>query len=624
MKGLFKLTLFHIKLLLGNVNSAKATAFILLTVLSATSAFGINLPFINNGIPFEVSLKSIQDKTQYKALIDSIQDGIDTQRTQNITLRQYTDPDKIARFEKDIIRKILKSQGYYRFLIDSKLIPKKTQHTDPKAKHTHNIDKIVYQLTPGKQYKVNEITFNLDSNIRLNDLPSLDIQVGDALIAKNVLTSVDTLRRYIRQEYCFYSIKIDYQATINHLDNSAVLVFDMEPSEQTKFSSIDITGLETIDYAHIRSFINYDNGHCFKRDKIDASRLAILRSNLISNVTIDISDINNNGVKTTYKVNERQHRTIKAGIGYSTDEGPYLTSGWEHRNIGGAGEKLDISTRISSIRQKLMGEYFIPTFFNKNKSLTLYSEAKNEELDAYKALSLKAGAKLGFKRTEHLKYSLGTELKVSDVNDEGNKESFYLASLPLELEWDHTNDILDPTHGFLISAEIRPYIDIINTETKFYKTMFSMSGYHTFDIPLQPTLAARYSLGAITGESVENIPADERFYVGGGGSVRGYPYQSLSNLDDDDPEGGASFQQINTELRIRFLENWGLATFVGGGFAFEDATPNFDQKLLWGAGLGLRYYTAFAPFRMDLAFPLDKREDYDDDFQLYISIGQAF
>ena len=425
----------------------------------------LEFPFINDEIPFEIVLKDVDSTEEYRNLIDLIKDGISLQRAENLTLKQYTEPTKISRFEQDIIRRILKSQGYYRYFVHGVIIPSSLQSTATNLPQSKNnkITKIIYQLTPGTQYKVNEITFNLDSNIHLNNLPSLDIQVGDALIAKNVLTSVDTLRRYIRQEYCFYSIKIDYQATINHLDNSAVLVFDMEPSEQTKFSSIDITGLETIDYAHIRSFINYDNGHCFKRDKIDASRLAILRSNLISNVTIDISDINNNGVKTTYKVNERQHRTIKAGIGYSTDEGPYLTSGWEHRNIGGAGEKLDISTRISSIRQKLMGEYFIPTFFNKNKSLTLYSEAKNEELDAYKALSLKAGAKLGFKRTEHLKYSLGTELKVSDVNDEGNKESFYLASLPLELEWDHTNDIFDPTHGFLISAEIRPYIDIINT-----------------------------------------------------------------------------------------------------------------------------------------------------------------
>ena len=43
----------------------------------------------------------------------------------------------------------------------------------------------------------------------------------------------------------------------------------------------------------------------------------------------------------------------------------------------------------------------------------------------------------------------------------------------------------------------------------------------------------------------------------------------------------------------------------------------------WAAGFGLRYDVGFAPLRVDVAFPTDKR-DIDEDFQFYISIGQAF
>ncbi len=586
----------------------------------------ISLPFLNEGIPFEVKLKDIESPDKLSGLVELINEGIKRQREENVTLKQYSEANKIARFELDVIRRILKSQGYYRVFVTSKLHRKNSDNTHSKApsEDTSQVEKIIYQITPGTQYKVTDIQFELDKSIDIDAMPKLAINLGDALIAENVLTALDQIRSYIRNFYCFYEIRIDYKALIDDRDSSARLSFKMEASPQTKFGPVFIKGVESIDYAYLKSFINYQEGQCFKREKIDASRLSVLRSNLISNVNISVSEIEDDQVITIYTVDERNHRTIKAGIGYSTDEGTYLSSAWEHRNFNGAGEKLEVSARLSSIRQKVLGEFFIPRFLNDNKSLTLYSEAKNEELDSYEALSLKAGAKIGFKRSDFLRYFIGAELKISDVNDAGEKESFYLLSFPLELEWDHSNDILNPTEGFLIAAEIRPYMDIINTETKFYKSMISFSGYHTFNVALKPTLAARYSVGTITGESVENIPADERFYVGGGGSVRGYPYQSLSKLDDDDPEGGASFQQINTELRIRFLENWGLATFVGGGFAFEEATPRINQALLWGAGFGIRYYTAFAPFRMDIAFPLNKRENYDDDFQLYISIGQAF
>ena len=598
-------------------------------VLFASISFNtqaLELPFMNDGIPFEVILKDADSAQQYSDLIDLIKDGISLQRAENLTLKRYADPRKISRFEQDIIIRILKSRGYYRYFVSAKLIDNKQTNASVNSNYEsfNNIKKIIYQVTPGAQYKVTNIEFDLDQNVNLDQMPLLSIQEDEPLIAENILSSLDKIRSYIRSQYCFYDVKVAYQVFIDHQTSQAKVIFTMEPSRQTSFGPVFIEGLESVDYDYLMSFISYEEGQCFQRNKIDASRLSVLRSNLISNVVINVGEIENDHVTTNYQVNERNHRTVKAGIGYSTDEGTYLSAGWEHRNIRGAGEKLEFNTRFSSIRQKVSGQFYIPNFYSDNKSLTLYSELVNEELDAYKALSLKTGAKIGFKRTEFLKYFVGAELKLSDVTDQDQNEKFYLASFPFEIEWDHTNSILDPSDGFLITAEVRPYIDIINTQTKFYKTMISVAGYHTFDLSLQPTIAARYSVGTITGESVENIPADERFYVGGGGSVRGYPYQSLSKLNGDDPEGGASFQQINTELRIRFKKDWGLATFVGGGFAFEEATPDMNQDLLWAAGLGLRYYTSFAPFRADIAFPLNKRKDYDDDFQLYISIGQAF
>lgn len=597
--------------------------FLSLTILSCSSSsvLALEFPFVSGEIPFDITLKDVESNAPYASLIDLIKDGINIQRSENLTLKQYTDPAKITRFEQDIIRRILRSQGYYRFFVNAVILKDNSSATRPSK---NKIQKFIYQITPGTQYKISEIQFKLDEAVNTEQLPKLNIQVNQALIAENVLSALAQIRSLIRTKYCFYDVKVRYQVLIDHQESEADIIFSMEASQQTSFGPVTIEGLETVNYNYLMSFIGYKEGQCFQRDKIDSSRISVLRSNLISNVVIDVGSIENNQVETRYQVNERHHRTIKTGLGYSTDEGLYLSAGWEDRNIYGSGEKLEFSTRFSSIRQQIFGQLYTPIFYGDNKSLTLYTEAGNEELDAYKSLSFKAGGKIGFKRTNFLSYFMGAELKASEVKDQGEKESFYLASFPFEIEWDHTNNILDPTDGFLITTELRPYIDIINSNTKFYKTMLSVSGYHTFDLALQPTIAARYSVGTITGASVNNIPADERFYVGGGGSVRGYPYQSLSKLNGDDPEGGSSFQQINTELRIRFLKSWGLATFVGGGFAFEDATPDWNQDLLWAAGLGLRYYTLFAPFRVDVAFPLNKRKAYDDDFQLYISIGQAF
>jgi translocation and assembly module TamA len=101
-------------------------------------------------------------------------------------------------------------------------------------------------------------------------------------------------------------------------------------------------------------------------------------------------------------------------------------------------------------------------------------------------------------------------------------------------------------------------------------------------------------------------------------------FRTLGPLDDDDnPLGGRSAVELNTELRTRLTESLGLVTFVDGGQVYDEVVPTFDNDLQWAAGLGARYFTGFGPLRFDIAFPLNGR-DVDDLLQFYISIGQAF
>jgi translocation and assembly module TamA len=71
------------------------------------------------------------------------------------------------------------------------------------------------------------------------------------------------------------------------------------------------------------------------------------------------------------------------------------------------------------------------------------------------------------------------------------------------------------------------------------------------------------------------------------------------------------------------FEDFGGAIFVEGGNVYDDPLPDLSQRILWGAGVGLRYFTDFGPVRLDVAFPINPRRS-DDVFQFYVGIGQAF
>lgn len=71
-------------------------------------------------------------------------------------------------------------------------------------------------------------------------------------------------------------------------------------------------------------------------------------------------------------------------------------------------------------------------------------------------------------------------------------------------------------------------------------------------------LASRLEFGGLYGASASDIAPSQRFYSGGGGSVRGYGYQELGPKDpSNNPIGGASQTEFSLEGRYRF-GNYGV------------------------------------------------------------------
>ena len=131
-------------------------------------------------------------------------------------------------------------------------------------------------------------------------------------------------------------------------------------------------------------------------------------------------------------------------------------------------------------------------------------------------------------------------------------------------------------------------------------------------------------IGSIAGAPAAAVPANWRFYAGGGGSVRGYPFQSIGpRTAANTPFGGDGLLEAGLELRQRFGGNWGAVAFVDAGEVSVNENPAAGGALAVGVGMGLRYYTPIGPVRVDLATPLDPAEG-DAAVQLYIGIGQAF
>jgi translocation and assembly module TamA len=322
---------------------------------------------------------------------------------------------------------------------------------------------------------------------------------------------------------------------------------------------------------------------------------------------------------------ERKSRTISGAVGYSTDFGVEGDLAWEHRNVFGEGERLALALSVNEVNQSLTADLRSPDFLRGDQTLVIHSGVTASNTDAFQSKEFDNSAVVERRLTDDLTVGAGLRYRLVAIKEENTEDVFGLFSIPAFLEWDYSDDLLDPSKGGRFRFALEPFVDTLGGDANFLRYEASYSHYFELAARKKVILALRAAAGRIEWTQRSEIPKDELFYSGGGGSVRGYSFQTAGPLDErNNPAGGLAKLEFSGEIRYRLSESFGLTAFLDAGRAYGDKTPEFDEDLFYGGGLGFSYYTSIGPIRIDLATPLNKRPGIDDDFQVYISIGQAF
>jgi translocation and assembly module TamA len=402
--------------------------------------------------------------------------------------------------------------------------------------------------------------------------------------------------------------------------------YRVETGPALRFGGLRVRGLRTVDESYLRTQVPWRPGARFDTALLPEfqRRLTLSRVFASARVTPASTASADGTLPVEVLVAERKHRSIEVGASYKTDVGAGSKLAWENRNFRGRGERLAARAELTGIGFQTATSYRKPGFGRPDQTLMLELNLADDTPEAYHSrnVGLSAGVErmLGARRFARA----GVASKFSEVTQLGRRDSFQMLMFPLQLEDDTSDDILDPTRGYRLELRVVPSVDPFGDGVEFVRSTARMSGYWRLGDDDRLVLATRGVLGSVAGASRLDVPADERFYAGGGNSVRGYAYQSVGPGDGLQTRGGRSLAEFSLELRLKTAESMGVVGFLDGGGAFESELPDFSGRVLWGAGLGYRYYTPVGPVRIDVAVPLDKRRGIDSDYQVYFSVGQAF
>lgn len=421
--------------------------------------------------------------------------------------------------------------------------------------------------------------------------------------------------------------------TADHAANRLAAEVTLDPGQRLRFGKLVVTGAERMKPARVREIAGLPEGQVFSPDALEQSAERLRRSGVFSSVSLseaeairapDLLDIGATVV-------EDKLRRYSVGAEIATTEGVNLTGYWLHRNLLGGGERLRVDGSVGNIAAQESGiDYSLgvtldrPATFDPDTTLSLGTKIGriNDVWESYDDASLSVGLSHVF--SDRLTGSVGVAYEYSKGTDTNRPFLYRDLSLPIGVTWDSRDQATNATKGFYVDTEVKPFYGLGTTDSGARLTL-DARGYKGLGKD-RLVLAGRMQMGAIYGASLAGTPRDFLFYSGGGGTVRGQPYQSLgvnalrAAGTGTYRSGGSYFLGTSVEARVKVTENIGIVGFMDmGRIGISDFT---DGNWHSGAGLGVRYNTPVGPIRLDIAAPVGGTTG--DGVQVYVGLGQAF
>lgn len=527
---------------------------------------------------------------------------------------------KRAGNDLEVFKKALNSRGYYDARLSYEL------QTDPAKK-------LIYQVDPGSAYRFESIKLeNLSANFYPQALEDIKKELISAIAdARKIRHFEEQLLLYYQQEgYPFIQLK-DKKYYIDRIKKTLSVQLFYETNSIVYLDDVSFEGHESVRHDFLTDFIKWDKTKPYHPDQVQTTFQSLLDTQLFSQVKIQLKQEDGKKENEIFRVpvdislTERKHRTLKASAGFETDTGVFVGGTWTHRNLLGAGEKLQTTLELNSQGPLFDASYRQPTFMGKPLEFLSEFNINSKDTEAYESQSMSLFAGVDKHWNKNWMSTLGLGYRFSQITDDLGEKQYHLIYPVLETDWHTHDDLFEPTRGGKLYLQMIPYYELSQGEP-FLKFLAQYSHYLSIfrDYP-RMVLASRVAVASIFSNSLDIIPDDLRLYAGGGGSIRGISSQMASPLNyKNNPVGGRRLLEMSLETRFRFNETMGAVAFLDMGSAFSDNFFDGSADIIYGTGLGFRYSSPIGPLRADIAIPVNKRKDIDDAFQIYLSIGHAF
>jgi outer membrane protein insertion porin family len=584
--------------------------------------------YIKEGSPRYV--EEIEIKGLKRLDPDDIKDVMELKEP-NIFLFRFHPPFAKEILENDInnINRFLKSKGF---------LEGKVERYEVKRVGKEGVKVILY-IHEGPRYKIGKVEIKGNTYFGYRELTKdfwRWLKKNDYYFDQKL---VEKLKNYILDKYQnlgLYFTKV-YVIPKPDIKKKVVnLLVEIEESPPTYNRWVEIKGnYETRDYV-IRRELELHEGDLITKERVKWSKIWLERLGYYAGVDIKPELLTPEFAKTTVKVTERFTGQFSVGLGYSETSGLSGFVSLRKGNFLGTGDIVSLSLSWGEYVKNYTFSYTRKWFLRKPQDLSFSAYSTQRDYDTYDVEYKGISTTLTRRFWHYWEWYAGLDIQSIDYSDISPDASIYVKEaakfssariIRFGISRDTRDSYIFPSEGsyFGLGTKVG---GLLGGDEKFAKISLKGS-YYTKDeyFDTGTILSVRGQVGMIEPWGGKDItPIDERFFVGGDYTIRGYKYGYAGPIDPntEDPVGAERMWNLSFEADYPIKEKFfyvGAFLDMGNG---ANSWSDLVKDIKAGAGFGIRFITPMAPIKLDFAWKLKKVPGDTNNFRIHLVIGSFF
>ncbi|HEX8777209.1 MAG TPA: BamA/TamA family outer membrane protein [Rhodanobacter sp.] len=405
---------------------------------------------------------------------------------------------------------------------------------------------------------------------------------------------------------------VTHRVEVNTAQRSAAIRLAWQAGPRYRYGTVHFEGSQ-FRQGFLDRYLPFKSGDYFDQDQLLQLQQALNGADYFAvvNVLPQIDEKADGKVDINVELAPAKRTIYTGGPFIGTDTGFGVRAGVERRWVNRRGHKWKNELVLAQRLKTLSTLYSIPMPGNDQRSFNVGANFRDANTSTSQSRTLElVGNETrlwhGWTRTVGL-HALSGTFTVGKRGDEpdstpgiehGRSTLLFAEASLSRKQADNFNFVHD---GWSLNVAARSTAGDLLSSASFSQLTADAKWIHAFGAKRRNRLILRGSAGKIWTDDFAALPPQLRFFAGGDRSVRGYGYQSIG------PEnsygrvlGGTNLLVASAEVEHYVTRNWGIATFIDAGNAFDGT----DYRPKLGTGIGVRWRSPVGMIRVDLGTPI--------------------